>query len=278
MIRALVVSEDATLAAVIRSETLLAPDEIAVASDAHGALLQVTRHAPAVVVLDERFRGATGVELCRQLRSRVSPPAPRVLVLTGPNAAARIAALEAGADDCVAKPCSARELGLRVSALLRRGAASTVRSIIIYGPLEIDLDNHRVRALGREVGMSPLEIALLAELARRPGIVRTRRSLLERVWRYAPGVQSRTVDTHVMRLRRKLGPAGVLMETVRGAGYRMRETPPGVGRPQCPHASSPPEAAPVMTVAVRRPSALENCRVTRRDARDDTIHDRRNRD
>jgi two-component system phosphate regulon response regulator PhoB len=140
----------------------------------------------------------------------------------------RIQGLSLGADDYLTKPFSPQELVLRVGAILRRvGAGGTNPSDKIHlGALEIDTAAHVVRVAGDPVDLTPTEFKLLLTLAERRGRVQARAHLLQTVWEAAPDIQTRTVDMHVQRLRAKLGPAGDLIETVRGFGYRIRA--PGV--------------------------------------------------
>ena len=129
------------------------------------------------------------------------------------------------ADDYIVKPFSPRELVLRIGAVLRRTSTGSEKPAsgehFRIGTLEIDAPHHRVTVDEQEVPLTALEFKLLYDLVSRPGRVQTRDSLLERVWGYAPGVETRTVDTHVKRLREKLGPAGDVIETIRGVGYKL---------------------------------------------------------
>jgi two-component system phosphate regulon response regulator PhoB len=140
----------------------------------------------------------------------------------------RIRGLSLGADDYLAKPFSPQELVLRVAAILRRVAtAPAVESdVISVGPVSIDRSAHRVRVDDGDVELTPTEYKLLLTLAERRGRVQARGHLLETVWEAAPDIQTRTVDMHIQRLRAKLGPAGELIETVRGFGYRLRVPQP----------------------------------------------------
>jgi two-component system phosphate regulon response regulator PhoB len=139
----------------------------------------------------------------------------------------RVVGFEVGADDYVVKPFSARELVLRVEAIARArrsaraAAARAPARCYVAGSLQIDLDGHYLHANGRHVYVSALEMRLLIHLVENRGRVLSREELLEDVWGYKPGTATRTVDTHVRRLRRKLGSAGAVVETVRGTGYRI---------------------------------------------------------
>jgi two-component system phosphate regulon response regulator PhoB len=140
----------------------------------------------------------------------------------------RIQGLSLGADDYLTKPFSPQELVLRVGAILRRVGAAGVSPTdrVHLGVLEIDTAAHVVRVAGDPVDLTATEFKLLLTLAERKGRVQARAHLLQTVWDAAPDIQTRTVDMHVQRLRAKLGPAGDLIETVRGFGYRLK-VPPG---------------------------------------------------
>ena len=180
---------------------------------------------PAIVVLDLMLPGLSGLEVMEELRADVATSGIAVLMLTARREESdRIKGLTLGADDYLTKPFSPQELVLRVGAILRRvksgrGESQDVKQV---GPLRIDSTAHRVTVDGREVDLTPTEFKLLLLLAERKGRVQPRNLLLEIVWEAAPDIQTRTVDMHVQRLRAKLGPAGELIETVRGFGYRIR--------------------------------------------------------
>jgi two-component system phosphate regulon response regulator PhoB len=140
----------------------------------------------------------------------------------------RVLGFEVGADDYVIKPFSPRELVLRIGAVLRRTAPPPTPSeggldAITIGNMTIDVPRHEVRVDDSLMPLTALEFKLLLDLATKRGRVQTREALLERVWGYAPGIETRTVDTHVKRLREKLGDASNYIETVRGVGYRIRD-------------------------------------------------------
>src|SRR4029079_17974565 len=186
--------------------------------------------APDVVLLDLMLPDIPGTEICRRIRGgEAGARQPAVMMLTAKGEEiARVVGFELGADDYVVKPFSVRELVLRVGAMLRtrrppptNGTASHQRRRYEVGPLELDVDGYHVFVNGKEVHVSTLEMRLLVYLAEHPGLVSSREDVLEYVWRYKPGVSTRTIDTHVKRLRDKLGDTGSLVETVRGTGYRL---------------------------------------------------------
>jgi two-component system phosphate regulon response regulator PhoB len=197
----------------------------------------VTRFAPDVVLLDLMLPDIPGTEVCRRIRGgEAGARQPAVMMLTAKGEEIdRVVGFELGADDYVTKPFSVRELVLRVGAILRarRPAPAAAqpapqRRRYIVGPLELDVDGYHVFVSGSEVHVSTLEMRLLVYLVEHRGRVRSREDLLEDVWGYKPGVSTRTIDTHVKRLRDKLGEAGALVETVRGTGYRLSAEHPVV--------------------------------------------------
>jgi two-component system phosphate regulon response regulator PhoB len=164
--------------------------------------------------------------VCRRLRKDASTESIPIMMITARGEEIdRVVGFELGADDYITKPFSPREMVLRVQAVLRRarpkGQPKSERLKI--GELEIDVPRHKVTVEGDEIGLTALEFKLLLDLASRRGRVQSRDALLERVWGYAPGIETRTVDTHVKRLREKLAVARDYIETVRGVGYRMRD-------------------------------------------------------
>ncbi|HEY8429028.1 MAG TPA: response regulator transcription factor [Sandaracinaceae bacterium] len=190
---------------------------------AASVLVEARRQRPDVILTE---RPVDGVDVCRLVRTDTTCAAtPLVVVAHRCAIEDRIAAFEAGADDFVAKPFSGRELALRVRALLRRAKArhDEPPSTLRVGPIEIDVPRRRVRVGTREVPLTRTEFRLLVHLASRPGHVRTRSELLADVWKLDPDTATRTVDTHVKRLRRKLGDAARRIETVPRVGYRLRE-------------------------------------------------------
>jgi two-component system phosphate regulon response regulator PhoB len=182
--------------------------------------------APDVILLDLMLPDLNGTEVCRELRRYDSTRSVPIVFLTArDNEIDRVVAFELGADDYVAKPFSVRELTLRVRALLRRTKAA--KSLPPEGEhnferLRVDPEAHQVWVDGAEVSLTALEFRLLHTLLSRRGRVQTRSQLLEDVWGVHADVTTRTVDTHVKRLREKLGDAGAYVETIRGVGYRFR--------------------------------------------------------
>ncbi len=223
--RILVVEDESDLAELVGFNLQQAGHTVLCAHDGATALAEIRRQRPDLVVLDVMLPDISGLEVCRRLRRDESTARLPVVMLTAKGAEVdRVVGFEVGADDYVTKPFSPRELLLRIDAILRRvgAAADEGPQHIVVGDLVIDVPGHRVEVGGKEVNLTALEFRLLLDLARRRGRVQARADLLERVWGYAPGIETRTVDTHVKRLREKLGPAAARIETVRGVGYRLR--------------------------------------------------------
>jgi two-component system phosphate regulon response regulator PhoB len=183
---------------------------------------------PDLVLLDVMLPDLDGFEVCRQLRRDARTRRTLVLMLTARSEEVdRVVGFEVGADDYVVKPFSPRELMLRVRALLRRGRAEEddAPSETLFGLLRVDPAAHRVWVQAREIVLTALEFRLLETLLARKGRVQSREMLLDTVWGIQAEVTTRTVDTHVKRLREKLGLAGAYVETLRGVGYRFKAKP-----------------------------------------------------
>ena len=200
--------------------------EPVVAATAARALELAETIEPDIVLLDLTLPDGDGRDVCRAIRRRSNVP---ILMLTARGTETdRIVGLEIGADDYVVKPFSVRELLLRIDALLRRGKERVPSGQPIeFGCLRIDREAHRIWVEGQEIELTALEFKLLLTLLERKNRVQSRGSLLSDVWGIEADITTRTVDTHVKRLREKLGAAGDYVETVRGVGYRFAETPGG---------------------------------------------------
>jgi len=181
---------------------------------------------PDLVLLDLMLPDISGIEVCRQLKMNEKTRAVPVLMLTAKGEEIdRVVGFEVGADDYVVKPFSVRELLLRVRAIRRRSIPATAAAEtdeLVIGRLRMDASGHRTWVDGGEIVLTALEFKLLQTFASRRGRVQTREMLLSDVWGITADVTTRTVDTHVKRLRQKLGVAGDYIETLRGVGYRFR--------------------------------------------------------
>ncbi len=209
-------------------EAGLSPESASTA--AQGLALAAT-FAPAVIVLDVMLPDLDGTEVCRRIRAGSVNADVAILMLTARgDEDSRVLGLEVGADDYVVKPFSVREVVLRVRALSRRagerlaarGSVDAGRRLT-WGDLSIDPVRHHVYGGRAEIGLRPLEYKLISLLIEHPGRVFTRAELLHEVWGITADITTRTVDTHVRRLREKLGAQGDVIETVHGFGYRLRE-------------------------------------------------------
>jgi two-component system, OmpR family, phosphate regulon response regulator PhoB len=202
----------------------------AVGTGAEG-IAAARRARPAVIVLDLMLPDLPGTEVCRTLRSDAGLADVAILMLTArSDEYDRVLGFEVGADDYVVKPFSVRELVLRVRALARRSSErNAARSSADAGErlswrgLSLDPVRHRVYVDGAELSLRPLEFKLICLLLEHPGRVFSRAELLEEVWGIAAEITTRTVDTHVRRLRERLGACGEAVETVHGFGYRLRD-------------------------------------------------------
>jgi DNA-binding response OmpR family regulator len=194
------------------------------AADGLKALAAVRAERPDLVVLDLMLPELDGLEVCKILRRDPATAAIPILMLTAKAAEVdRIVGLELGADDYVTKPFSLRELVLRIRKLLKRSkAADESGDQLSIGGLEIDGPRHIVKVENQPVTLTATEFNLLLILAKRRGRVQTRERLLQDVWGYDTAIETRTVDTHMRRLREKIGVAADYLETIRGVGYRFR--------------------------------------------------------
>jgi two-component system phosphate regulon response regulator PhoB len=194
------------------------------ATDGLKAIEAVRVERPDLIVLDLMMPELDGTEVCKILRRDPATSAIPIIMLTAKSTELdRVVGLELGADDYVTKPYSPRELVLRISKLLKRGAAAeSPDDHLRIGPVEIDVSRHVARVDSKPVTLTATEFNLLLILARRRGRVQTRERLLQDVWGYKTTFDTRTVDTHMRRLREKIGPAAELLQTVRGVGYRFQ--------------------------------------------------------
>ena len=199
--------------------------DVVTAADGLDAVVQAKLQRPAMVLLDLMLPGMDGLDVCRELKRSPETAGVAVIMLTARGEEVdRIVGLELGADDYVVKPFSPREVLLRIRAILRRTApAEKPTPIWREEGFHVDLEAHRVMIDGLPIDLTATEFKLLAELIRSRGKVQTRDQLLDKVWGYQFEGYARTVDTHVRRLRQKLGSFAERVETVRGVGYRFRE-------------------------------------------------------
>ena len=223
--RVLVVDDEPDLLELVRINLAQSGYTVETAASGSEALTALRRAPPDVMILDLMLPDLSGTELCARVRADQRLAALPIIMLTAKSEEIdRVVGLELGADDYVTKPFSPRELALRVRAVLRRRAPTGEEARVLeHGVLRVDPDSHRASVDGREITLTAKEFQLLVALMGRPGRVMTRERLLDEVWGSDITVTSRTIDTHLKRLREKLGRAGDLIETVRGVGYRFAE-------------------------------------------------------
>jgi two-component system, OmpR family, phosphate regulon response regulator PhoB len=223
--RILVVDDEPDLLELVRVNLAQAGYAVETAVSGSDALAALRRSPPDVMVLGLMLPDLSGTELCARVRADQRLAGLPIIMLTAKSEEIdRVVGLEVGADDYVTKPFSPRELALRVRAVLRRRTpAGDEARTLEHGALRVDPDSHRATVEGRELTLTAKEFQLLVALMGRPGRVMTRERLLDEVWGSDITVTSRTIDTHLKRLREKLGSAGDLIETVRGVGYRFAE-------------------------------------------------------
>jgi two-component system phosphate regulon response regulator PhoB len=239
--RVLVVEDEIDLRTSLSYALAATGYEVEAADRGSVALAALESFHPDIVLLDLMLPDMSGLDVCRQLRKSAGIRQPAVIIVSArAQEIDRVVGLEVGADDYVVKPFSVRELMLRVDARLKaRKALIAASAAPIYNKAGRSLDSssesfelrnlrldgvgHRLFVDCEEVHVSPLEMKLLMFLFRAPGRMRTRRELFTEVWQYAPDVTSRTIDTHVKRLRDKLGSAADLLQTIRGVGFRLAD-------------------------------------------------------
>jgi two-component system phosphate regulon response regulator PhoB len=226
MARVLVVEDEADLREILRYNLGAAGHEVRLASTGREGLRMAQEQRPDVVLLDVMLPDIPGTQVCKQLKTDAATKGIHVVMATAKGEEIdRVVGFELGADDYVVKPFSVRELLLRIQAVMRRTEPGQPASLIAFGALRIDRHAHRVWVDAEEIQLTALEFKLLVTLHDRQNRVQTRGQLLSDVWGMEADIETRTVDTHVKRLREKLNGAGKYIETVRGVGYRFSEQP-----------------------------------------------------
>lgn len=221
--KVLVIEDEQDVLDLLRYNLAKAGFSVEVARNGLEGLKAARAASPDVVVLDLMLPEMRGEDVCRELKSDPATAGLPVIMLTAKaQAEERIAGLELGADDYVTKPFSPRELVLRIEGLLRRTRATGPGEKLRIGPFELDRGTFEIRLAGAKLDLTGIEFKLLATMMESPGQPLSRESLLRDVWGYRGVVDSRTVDTHMRRLRGKLGPYAECLETVRGEGYLFR--------------------------------------------------------
>ncbi len=219
----LVVEDEADIRELLRFNLEREGFGVLEAEDGPGGLALARQKLPSLILLDVMLPGLDGFEVCRQLSARAETADIPVLMLTARGEEVdRVVGLTLGADDYVVKPFSVRELMLRIKAVLRRGHRAADSGRLARHGIVLRPEAHAATVDGAELALTATEFRLLEDLLRHAGSVRTREQLLNNVWGYSFEGYARTVDTHVRRLRSKLGTAAATLETVRGVGYRIK--------------------------------------------------------
>ena len=219
--KVLIVEDDATIGRFVELELTHAGFEVTRVVDGIAAVEAVRTDTPDIVLLDLMLPGMDGLTVCQRLRAASDVP---ILILTAKDAVPdRVKGLDAGADDYVVKPFSPRELVARIRAVFRRRAPELAGEVLQYGPIRLDAARHEILVDDQPLKMGLTEFKLLSYLLAHPERVFTRAQLLDAVWGDHVFIEERTVDVHMLRLRKALAPGGAqhLVRTVRGMGYRL---------------------------------------------------------
>jgi two-component system phosphate regulon response regulator PhoB len=224
--KVLVVDDEPEAVELVEFNLKQAGFDVATAADGAEALKKARAVSPALILLDLMLPEIDGLEVCKLLRRDPVTAGIPIIMLTAKAAEIdRVLGLELGADDYVTKPFSPRELVLRIRKILdRRKPAAEKRETVRLGDLQVDVAKHLVTWRGKSIDLTATEFKLLTVLVQRAGRVQSRDQLLRDVWEYDNLIDTRTVDTHMRRLREKLGSAAKHLDTVRGVGYRFVES------------------------------------------------------
>ena len=223
--RILIVEDDKHISKLVKFNLEKANYDCAIASTGEKALEALDDRPVDLVILDIMLPGMDGFGICRAIKEKEKLKNIPIIMLTAKGEEVdRIVGLELGADDYIVKPFSPRELVLRVKAILKRGKVEEVKKdILSAGDIIVDIPKHKVTVKEKPIDLTQMEFKLLVTLMERRSRVQTRERLLSDVWDMGTGVDTRTIDTHVKRLREKLGKSGSLIETIRGLGYKFKE-------------------------------------------------------
>ena len=231
MAQILVIEDERDIQEILDFNLRKAGHKVSLASTGRDGLRLARERHPDVVLLDLMLPDLPGTEVCKALKQDPSTRDLQVMMLTAKGEEIdRVIGFELGADDYVVKPFSVRELLLRIQAILRRTSPENPEPTFVFGILRVDRAAHRLWVQDHEIELTALEFKLLTTLRDRRNRVQTREALLNDVWGISADITTRTVDTHVKRLREKLGNAGLYIQTVRGVGYRFAESPGEVQR------------------------------------------------
>lgn len=227
MKKILVVEDDPDIVNLLKYHLEEADFKVSVAEDGEAGLKKARADKPALMVLDLMLPKMSGLDLCRILKSeKETRDIPIVMLTAKAEEVDRVVGLELGAEDYVTKPFSPREVMLRIKAILKRlesAAQAAEKEEVVEGILQINIPRREVKIKNKEVVLTKTEFNLLLTLVQGKGRVQTRDHLLNQVWGYDSSVDTRTIDTHMRRLREKMGPLAKQFETIRGVGYRFTE-------------------------------------------------------
>jgi two-component system phosphate regulon response regulator PhoB len=220
--RVLIVEDEPAIAELIQVNLKHGGFTPVLAYDSVAAQRELDAELPDVILLDWMLPGQSGLSLARHWRKQERTKGIPILMLTARgDEPDKVAGLDAGADDYITKPFSTQELLARIRAVLRRRSPVSVDDVVTVGELVLSTETHRVRFQGQDLQFGPTEFKLLYYFMKHPERVHSRSKLLDNVWGDHVFIEERTIDVHVKRLREALGQAGAMVETVRGAGYRL---------------------------------------------------------
>ncbi|QJC56819.1 Phosphate regulon transcriptional regulatory protein PhoB [Polaromonas vacuolata] len=230
--RVLIVEDEPAIAELIAVNLLHGGFDPVLAQDSVTAQRELDANLPDIILLDWMLPGQSGVSLARQWRKQArSKDIPIIMLTAKGDEPDKVEGLDAGADDYITKPFSTQELLARIRAVLRRRAPEAINDTVSVGALMLDASTHRISFKDQDLKLGPTEFKLLHYLMKNAERVHSRSSLLDKVWGDHVFIEERTVDVHVKRLREALGDAGAMVETVRGAGYRLTNQLPGAALP-----------------------------------------------
>ena len=226
-LRILVVEDDASLRELLAYNLKADGYSVDLAVRADECEIKLSENVPDLIILDWMLPDTSGIEICRRLRARPATKTIPIIMLTARSEESdRVRGLTIGADDYIVKPFSLPELLARVKVLLRRVSPERLAERLVFGDIELDRENYRVRRAGRDIHLGPTEFRLLDHFMSKPGRIFSRSQLLDSIWGHSSEIDERTVDVHIGRLRKLLsrGHEKDPIRTVRGAGYGLNET------------------------------------------------------
>ncbi len=220
--KVLIVEDDSNISKLVEYNLQKAGFRTTVSSTGELALVELQKSKFHMVILDIMLPGIDGLEVCKRIRSNKKFSTTKILMLTAKGEELdKVLGFELGADDYVVKPFSPRELVLRVKAILKRDEFE--QDLILFGDIKIDVNNYEAFLGTKKIDLTAMEFKLLLNLLSNKGQVQTREHLLEKVWGASGDISTRTIDTHIKRLRQKLGKYGDNIETIRSVGYRFKD-------------------------------------------------------